>query len=189
LQILDPNPRTRITAAQIYKTDWFKKGYTPAKFKQKDDISLEDIESVFSESTDKHEHTELQKNEKKPTIMNAFQLITLSNGLNLSGLFDTPEDPKKGDTRFTSTKPANEIIASIKEVAKPLGFDVQTCDFKMKMKGDKEGRKGHLSVATQVFEVAPSLFMVELRKAHGDTLEYHNFYNELSKGLKDIVWR
>jgi hypothetical protein len=101
-------------------------------------------------SQDKHEHMELQKNEKKPTIMNAFQLITLSNGLNLSGLFDTPEDPKKGDTRFTSTKPANEIIASIKEVAKPLGFDVQTCDFKMKMKGDKEGRKGHLSVATQV---------------------------------------
>ncbi|CAM6071811.1 unnamed protein product [Sphagnum tenellum] len=189
LQILDPNPKTRITAAQIYKIDWFKKGYTPAKFKQKDDISLEDIESVFSESMDKHEHMELQKNEKKPTIMNAFQLITLSNGLNLSGLFDTPEDPKKGDTRFTSIKPANEIIASIKEVAKPLGFDVQTCDFKMKMKGDKEGRKGHLSVATQVFEVAPSLFMVELRKAHGDTLEYHNFYNELSKGLKDIVWR
>jgi hypothetical protein len=44
-------------------------------------------------------------------------------------------------------------------------------------------------VQLQVFEVAPSLFMVELRKAHGDTLEYHNFYNELSKGLKDIVWR
>jgi hypothetical protein len=29
-------------------------------------------------------------------------------------------------------------------------------------------------VQLQVFEVAPSLFMVELRKAHGDTLEYHN---------------
>lgn len=26
----------------------------------------------------------------------------------------------------------------------------------------------------QVFEVAPSLFMVELRKKGGDTLEYHN---------------
>jgi hypothetical protein len=25
-----------------------------------------------------------------------------------------------------------------------------------------------------VFEVAPSLFMVELHKAHGDTLEYHS---------------
>jgi hypothetical protein len=44
-------------------------------------------------------------------------------------------------------------------------------------------------VQLQVFEVAPSLFMVEIRKAHGDTLEYYSFYNELSKGLKDIVWR
>jgi uncharacterized protein Veg len=131
----------------------------------------------------------MEKNEKKPTIMNAFQLISLSNVLNLSGLFDTPEDPRKGETRFTSTKPANEIIASIEEVAKPLGFDVQTRDFKMKMRGDKHGRKGHLSVATQVFEVAPSLFMVELSKANGDTLEYHSFYKDLSKGLKDVVWK
>ncbi|CAK9865938.1 unnamed protein product [Sphagnum jensenii] len=173
LQILDPNPKTRVTVAQIRKTDWFKKGYTPAKFEQKDDINLDDIESVFSEST---EHLLTEKNETKPTVMNAFELITLSNGLNLSGLFDTPEDPKKGATRFTSTKPPNEIIASIEEVAKPLGFDVQTHNFKMKMKGDKEGRKGHLSVATQVFEVAPSLFMVELHKANGDTLEYHSLF-------------
>ncbi len=64
------------------------------------------------------------------------------------------QDPKKGATRFTSTKPPNEIIASIEEVAKPLGFDVQTRNFKMKMKGDKEGRKGHLSVATQVGDSA-----------------------------------
>ncbi|KAH9546925.1 hypothetical protein CY35_11G006700 [Sphagnum magellanicum] len=194
MQILDPNPKTRITAEQIYKTDWFKKGYTPAKFEQKDDISLDDVESVFSKSTIQAspavaEHMAMEKNEKKPTIMNAFQLISLSNVLNLSGLFDTPEDPRKGDTRFTSTKPANEIIASIEEVAKPLGFDVQTRDFKMKMRGDKHGRKGHLSVATQVFEVAPSLFMVELSKAHGDTLEYHSFYKDLSKGLKDVVWK
>jgi len=186
LQILDPNPKTRVTVAQIRKTDWFKKGYTPAKFEQKDDINLDDIESAFSEST---EHLLTEKNETKPTVMNAFELITLSNGLNLSGLFDTPEDPKKGATRFTSTKPPNEIIASIEEVAKPLGFDVQTRNFKMKMKGDKEGRKGHLSVATQVFEVAPSLFMVELHKANGDTLEYHSFYEDLSKGLKDVVWK
>jgi hypothetical protein len=78
----------RVTVAQIRKTDWFKKGYTPAKFEQKDDINLDDIESAFSEST---EHLLTEKNETKPTVMNAFELITLSNGLNLSGLFDTPE--------------------------------------------------------------------------------------------------
>jgi uncharacterized protein Veg len=41
----------------------------------------------------------------------------------------------------------------------------------------------------QLFEVAPSLFMVELSKAHGDTLEYYSFYKDLSKGLKDVVWK
>lgn len=43
----------------------------------------------------------------------------------------------------------------------------------MKLQGDKHGRKGHLSVATEVFEVAPSVHMVELRKTGGDTLEFH----------------
>jgi hypothetical protein len=40
----------------------------------------------------------------------------------------------------------------------------------------------------QVFEVAPSLFMVEMSKNNGDTIEYQNFFKNLSKGLKDIVW-
>jgi len=57
------------------------------------------------------------------------------------------------ETRFTSTKPAKEIISSIEEAAKPLGFNVQKRDYKMKLQGDKHGRKGHLSVATEVSRV------------------------------------
>jgi len=82
--------------------------------------------------------------------------------------------PEKEETRFTSKKPAKEIISSIEEAAKPLGFNVQKRDYKMRLQGDKLGRKGHLSVSTEVFEVAPSLFMVELQKNHGDTLEYNH---------------
>ena len=62
-------------------------------------------------------------------------------------------------------------------------------NYKMKLQGAKIGRKGHLSVATQVFEVAPSLFMVEVCKSGGETLEFHKFYKNLSSGLKDIVWK
>jgi hypothetical protein len=40
----------------------------------------------------------------------------------------------------------------------------------------------------QVFEVAPSLYMIEVRKAAGDTLEYHKFYKSLYAQLKDITW-
>lgn len=43
----------------------------------------------------------------------------------------------------------------------------------MKLQGDRTGRKGQLAVVTEVFEVAPSLHMVELRKTGGDTLEFH----------------
>lgn len=46
-----------------------------------------------------------------------------------------------------------------------------------------------LLVDFQVFEVAPSLHMVELRKIGGDTLEFHNFYKSFSSGLKDVVWK
>ncbi|XP_024398873.1 CBL-interacting protein kinase 23 [Physcomitrium patens] len=188
MKILDPNPKTRITAAQIYQNDWFKKGYSPAKFDKDMDINLDDIDAVFSESTD---YMVTEERGVKPPAMNAFELISLSRGLNLSGLFETREQdrgPQK-ESRFTSTKPANEIISTIEKAAKPLGFNVQKRDYKMKLQADKHGRKGHLSVATEVFEVAPSLFMVELRKKGGDTLEYHNFYRDLSKGLQDIVWR
>jgi len=186
LKILDPNPNTRITAAQIHKNDWFRKGYSPAKFDREADVNFDDVDAIFSESM---RHMVTEKKEARPVTMNAFELISLSQGLNLSGLFESKEILEKEETRFTSKKSAKEIIESIEEAAKPLGFNVQKRDYKMKLRGDKLGRKGHLSVSTEVFEVAPSLFMVELQKHHGDTLEYNHFYKNLSKGLKDIVWK
>ncbi|KAL2652157.1 hypothetical protein R1flu_020285 [Riccia fluitans] len=186
LRILEPNPRNRITVPQILENDWFKKGYQRAKFKEEEGADLADVDAVFSDST---AHLVQEKKEAKPIVMNAFELISLSRGLNLSGLFEEQPDMVKRETRFTSKHPANEIVSKIEEAAKPLGFNVQKRNYKMKLQGDKQGRKGHLSVATEVFEVAPSLFMVELRKAGGDTLEYHKFYKNLSHGLKDIVWK
>jgi 5'-AMP-activated protein kinase catalytic alpha subunit len=69
----------------------------------------------------------------------------------LDVVFGTLQDTEKRETRFTSTRSAKEIISTIEEAAKPLGFNVQKCDYKMKLQGDKNGRKGHLSVATQVW--------------------------------------
>ncbi|XP_065620039.1 CBL-interacting protein kinase 23 [Quercus suber] len=95
----------------------------------------------------------------------------------------------KRETRFASKCSANEIISKIEQAATPLGFDVKKNNYKLKLQGEKTGRKGHLSVATEIFEVAPSLYMVEVRKSGGDTLEFHKFYKNLTVGLKDIVWK
>lgn len=38
----------RISASQIYKNDWFKKGYTPAQFDREVDVNLDDVNAIFS---------------------------------------------------------------------------------------------------------------------------------------------
>lgn len=88
-------------------------------------------------------------------------------------LFLVDQGLVKRETRFTSKHSANEIVSKIEEAAMPLGFEVKKNNFKMKLQGEKTGRKGQLSVATEIFEVAPSLHMVEVRKSCGDTLEFH----------------
>ncbi|CAJ1975618.1 unnamed protein product [Sphenostylis stenocarpa] len=189
-KILDPNPATRITIAEVVENDWFKKGYKPPVFEQAS-VSLDDVNSIFSESTDSQNLVVERREEGHvaPVTMNAFELISKSQGLNLSSLFEKQMGLVKRETRFTSKCSADEIISNIEKAAGPLGFDVKKNNCKLKIQGEKTGRKGHLSVATEILEVAPSLYMVELRKSEGDTLEFHKFYKNLATGLKDIVWK
>ncbi|XP_048132678.1 CBL-interacting serine/threonine-protein kinase 9 isoform X1 [Rhodamnia argentea] len=183
--ILNPSPLTRITIPEIREDEWFKKGYRPPHFEQEEEVNLDDIDAAFNDSQERL----VTERKERPESMNAFELISRSQGFNLESLFEKQMDLVKRETRFTSQHPANEIMSKIEETAKPLGFNVDKRNYKMKLRGDKTGRKGHLSVATEVFEVAPSLHMVELRKIGGDTLEFHRFYKSFSSGLKDIVWQ
>ncbi|XP_022846425.1 CBL-interacting serine/threonine-protein kinase 3-like [Olea europaea var. sylvestris] len=92
----------------------------------------------------------------------------------------------KRETRFSSRCLANEIVSKIEEAAEPLGFDVRKKSYKMRLENVKAGRKGNLNIVTEVFQVAPSLHMVEVRKAKGDTLEFHKFYKKLSTSLEEF---
>ncbi|MFQ6631667.1 hypothetical protein Gotur_008800, partial [Gossypium turneri] len=188
-RILDPNPMTRITIPEILQDEWFKKGYKPPVFEEKDDTNLDDVEAVFKDSEEHHVmEKRKEEEEEQPTTMNAFELISMSKGLNLENLFDAEQGFKR-ETRFTSKCPANEIIHKIEAAAKPLGFYVHKKNYKMRLESSKAGRKGNLNVATEIFQMAPSLHMVELRKAKGDTLEFHKFYKNLSTCLEDVVWK
>ncbi|XP_045788262.1 CBL-interacting serine/threonine-protein kinase 9-like [Trifolium pratense] len=183
--ILNPDPLTRIKISEILEDEWFKKGYKPATFTEEDDVNVDDVAAAFNDSKENL----VSETKEKPVSMNAFELISRSQSFNLDNMFEMEQKGVvKRETHFASQRPANEIMSKIEETAKPLGFNVHKRDYKMKLQGDKSGRKGHLSVATEVFEVAPSLHMVELRKTGGDTLEFHKFYKTFSSGLQDIVW-
>ncbi|XP_058750795.1 CBL-interacting serine/threonine-protein kinase 9 [Vicia villosa] len=181
--ILNPNPLTRIKIPELLEDEWFKKGYKPASFTEQD-VNVDDVAAAFNNSKENL----VTETKEKPVSMNAFELISRSESFNLDNLFEKQKGVVKRETHFTSQRPANEIMSKIEEAAKPLGFNVHKRNYKMKLQGDKSGRKGHLSVATEVFEVAPSLHMVELRKTGGDTLEFNKFYKIFSSGLEDIVW-
>ncbi|XP_021763838.1 CBL-interacting serine/threonine-protein kinase 23-like [Chenopodium quinoa] len=192
-RILDPNPSTRITIAEVIEHEWFKKGYKPPVFEEPD-ISVDDIDAIFDQSMLSGNLVVERREERTvvpqpPAAMNAFELISTSQGLNLGSLFEKQMGLVKRETRFTSKMPASEIISKIEQTAVPLGFGVKKNNYKMKLQGEKSGRKGQLAVATEILEVAPSLYMVELRKSRGDTLEFHKFYKSLSTGLKDIIWK
>ncbi|KAI8024787.1 CBL-interacting protein kinase 23 [Camellia lanceoleosa] len=54
---------------------------------------------------------------------------------------------------------------------------VQTCKYQLKLQGEKTGRKGYLSIATEG----------ELRKAGGDTLEFHKCHYFVKGGILMIM--
>ncbi|KAG8100740.1 hypothetical protein GUJ93_ZPchr0013g35019 [Zizania palustris] len=186
-KILDPNPSTRITIADLINNEWFKKGYQPPRFETAD-VNLDDVNSIFNESEDPSQLV-VERREERPSVMNAFELISTSQGLNLGKLFEKQSGSVKRETRFASRLPANEILSKIEAAAGPMGFNVQKRNYKLKLQGENPGRKGQLAIATEVFEVTPSLYMVELRKSNGDTLEFHKFYHSISNGLKDVMWK
>lgn len=184
-RILDPNPTTRITIGEILKDKWFKKGYKRPAFDDKYNTNLDDVAAAFKDSEDSTSDAE----DAKPASMNAFELIcSMSKGMDLGNLFETKQEFKT-EMKFTSKYSANEITSKIEEAAKPLGFDIQKKKYKMRLQNSTEGRKGNLNVATEIRQVAPSFHMVELKKSKGDTLEFQNFYQKLSAGLKDVVWK
>ncbi|KAK4751166.1 hypothetical protein SAY87_004648 [Trapa incisa] len=130
-KILDPNPMTRITIAEVIENEWFKKGYKPPSFEQAD-VSLDDVKAIFNESGDVGNLVVERREERSsaPVAMNAFELISKSQSLNLRSLFEKQMGPVKRETRFTSKCPAKDIISKIEATAQPLGFDVKKNNYK-----------------------------------------------------------
>ncbi|KAG2688929.1 hypothetical protein I3843_09G115800 [Carya illinoinensis] len=132
-RILDPNPSTRITIAEVIENEWFKKGYKPPSFEQAD-VSLADVDGIFNEIGDSGELIVERREDEQPVApvtMNAFELISTSQGLNLSTLFEKQMGLIKRETRFTSKSPAKEIISKIEQAAMPLGFGVKKNNYKV----------------------------------------------------------
>ncbi|KAL8129587.1 hypothetical protein V2J09_018742 [Rumex salicifolius] len=115
--------------------------------------------------------TETPSNGGGPLVMNAFEMITLSQGLNLSALFDRRQDTVKRQTRFVSREPARIIISTVETVAESMNLKVHTRNYKTRIEG-KYNKGGHLAAVLEIYEVATNLFM---------------FYKKFTGKLEDII--
>ncbi|EEF46883.1 CBL-interacting serine/threonine-protein kinase 25 [Ricinus communis] len=182
-RLLVADPQRRITIPAIMRVPWFQKGLTrPVTF------SVQDSNLGKTAAAEEDESLSVVTKVSSPKFFNAFEFISsMSSGFDLSSLF---ENKRKTGSVFTSKFSAGAIINKIEGVAKGLNFKIaKVKDFKVKLQGPLEGRKGQLSVTAEVFEVAPELALVEFSKSSGDTLEYAKFCEEdVRPALKDIVW-
>ncbi|KAJ0979226.1 hypothetical protein J5N97_014700 [Dioscorea zingiberensis] len=188
-RILDPNPNTRITIARIMENPWFRKGFDDKLMHngmQTEEVVPVDVDSVFCSS--ENGKSEVKQEMMKPANMNAFDIISLSAGFDLSGLFGQTDN--KREARFTSTQPASSIISKLEDIARRLKLKVKKKDGGvLKIEGSKEGRKGVLAIDAEIFEVTPAFHLVEIKKTNGDTLEYQKLWKQdIRPALKDIVW-
>lgn len=179
-KILDPNPVKRITVAGIKADEWFKLDYTPAN----PDDDEEDI-FVDNEAFSMHEvPSDGDRTPGSPPLINAFELIGMSSCLDLSGFFEK-EDVSERKIRFTSNHSAKDLLERIEDIVTEMGFRVQKKNGKLKATQEHKPQKslGSLSVAAEVFEISPSLYVVELRKSYGDPSVYRQLCNKLSTDL------
>ncbi|GER50892.1 CBL-interacting protein kinase [Striga asiatica] len=170
-RILDPNPQTRISMAKIMESSWFRKGLGSRKSSSKS-REIEKLPSVDCKITE------------RPSNLNAFDIISLSSGFDLSGLFVSSD--QKDEVQFTSVESDLSILSRFEEIAGSLGLKV------VKKEGGHvrlEGRKRKLTIDVRVFEITASFHLVEVRKSGGDSVEYRDLLRrDIRPALKEIVW-
>lgn len=176
-KMLDPNPNSRITTSKIMESTWFKKSLPKIlRTKEEEEFSIGDDINCVEKAKDLE-------------TLNAFHIISLSEGFDLSPLFEEKKKMEKEQMRFATTKSASSVVSKLEEVAKTTKFSIRKSDSCVRLQGQESGRKGKLGISADIFAVTSSFLVVEVKKASGDTLEYNQFCSkELRPALKDIVW-
>ncbi|KAL5125201.1 CBL-interacting serine/threonine-protein kinase 10 [Glycine soja] len=191
-KMLDPNPETRISIDKVKQCSWFRKGPNGRqKTQEGENLCVSPSVTNHSEQCgDESDDLAAEAREEQvvPVSINAFDIISLSPGFNLCGFFE--DSIQKREARFTSRQPASVIISRLEEIAKQMRMKIKKrAAGLLKLEGLHEGRKGILSIDTEIFEVTPLLHLVEVKKSNGDTLEYEKILKEdIRPALKDVVW-
>lgn len=184
-KILDPLPRRRITAAEILEDEWMQIDYKPSiRTCHKKCIDFDEISATFDNKGRRRAETETEAD--SPHFINAFQLIAMSNDLDLSGLFEEEDNMQK--TKLGSKHSIHETVEKIEVAAKDVRLSVERLNnSKVKLhEASKMMRcRSNLKLSAEVIELAPTHCVVEISKSEGELTVYKEFCKSLSSLLEE----
>ncbi|KAG0451385.1 hypothetical protein HPP92_013784 [Vanilla planifolia] len=178
-RLLDPNPETRITIDAVTDLSWFRRAN-----------SLGDHLSLLSSAIPRPHPRPLAA--AAPPLsapaLNAFDIISLSSGLDLSGLFSS-EGSVANERRFMSTAALEMVVERIEEVSERLGYVFERR--KEGGGGKVLGRWGAV-MTVEIAEVAPPMLLVMVKLETGSWTEEQRHgdvsWEELKSALGDLIF-
>ncbi|GER25481.1 CBL-interacting protein kinase 7 [Striga asiatica] len=167
-KLLDPNPNTRMGLDELIGLSWFKKSYS------ENNLAARDIGPGFLDES------ELKHSPK----VNAFDIISMSSGLNLSGLFE--KETVCTEMRFFAIGvDVAEIEKKVAGAGVGLGYKIELG----KVGGLIRMVKGGVVLVIQVRDVGSvGLWLLELNLVDGTVADLEDLqWEELKSGLKKEV--
>lgn len=166
-RLLDTNPNTRITINEIERDPWFEKGYTQLKCHENEDLRT----TVAKEEQD-----------RKLLDLNAFDIISFSSGLDLSGLFHDKHRPAEYVERLTAEDQPEKVIEMVEQLVNADNGGVR-----LRRKKDcgleLEGQNGNYVVQLEVYRLTDNLVVVEVKKEAGDANMFSDLWNDKIRPL------
>ncbi|GFY85022.1 CBL-interacting protein kinase 4 [Actinidia rufa] len=159
-RLLDPNPNSRMTLETLIDHSWFKK-------------------SLQLDPHAQNPPPQFTKFKAKRETMNAFDIISMSSGLDLSGLFE-PSSSSERERRFTAKATEAAVEDRVGEVGERLGYRVD------REKDRSVGLlKGRVVLEFEIMVVAEGLVMVVVVVVGGGLEEVN--WEDLRVGFGDIA--
>ncbi|KAL7152194.1 hypothetical protein ABFS83_04G080500 [Erythranthe nasuta] len=158
-RLLDTNPSTRITIDEIKRDPWFRKSYR-------------EIDSF-------HENEESK--EKKVLLgLNAFDIISFSSGLDLSGLFDRSIKDVEDVERLTVEESPERVVEKVEEVVKAAveGGVALKRRRKKECGVELEGQNGKFILMVEVYRLTDTLAVVEVKRKAGEANLFSSLWKE-----------
>ncbi|KHN05053.1 CBL-interacting serine/threonine-protein kinase 4 [Glycine soja] len=171
-KLLDPNPETRISLEALFGNAWFKKSLKP-ETAEENALGFSYVKSSYNYEG------------SKSSGVTAFDIISMSWGLDLTRLFETKWDSgSKREKRFTSSARVEVVEEKVKEVGGLLGFKVEVG----KSNGAIALLKGKVALVFELLEIVPHQLLLVAVKVLEGALEFEELHwGDWKHALQDLV--